>query len=143
MKKDSVGKEYKEYMVLTLVLGVIVLVSSIVFLHEGLIAVAIPLLIIPSTYLIGLKINSIELLRRYVLYGLFLSVILELVLFVISMTITGKAFSLSIGLGILIYLLYHETCAWLNERRNKTCKRTTEYAERGEMKDNDNVETCC
>jgi len=143
MEKDSVSKEYKEYMVLTLVLGIIVLVSSIVFLHEGLIAVAIPLLIIPSTYLIGLKINSIELLRRYVLYGLFLSVILELVLFVVSMTIIGKASSLGIGLGILIYLLYHETCAWLNERRNKTCKRTTKYAECGEMKDNDNVETCC
>jgi len=125
MEENTIGKEYKEHIVLTFILGIIVLILSIVFLHEGLIATSIPLLIIPSTYLVGLKTNSMKLLQRYVLYGLFLSAVLELLFFVIFTTITGKAFSMSIGLGILLYLLYRETYIWFN--KHKACKRTIEY----------------
>lgn len=117
MREDAIGREYGEYMTIVLVLGIIILVLSIAFLHEGLIAVSIPLLIIPTTCLVSLKINSVELLRRYFLYGLSLSAILEILLFNVFTTIIGKAFSLSISLGILFFLLYYEVRIRLNIRK--------------------------
>ena len=145
MGENTVSGEYKEHMVLmvlTLILGIVILILSIAFLHEGLIAISIPLLIIPSIYLVSLKTNSMKLLQRYVLYGLFLSAILELLFFIIFTTITGKAFSMSIGLGILFYLLYRETYIWLHERRR--AKITIEYATHEDMeRKNDNVKASC
>lgn len=109
----------KSYMLLLLILGVVTLIVSIVVLNEGIVAICIPLLIVSSTSLVGLRNGSPATFYRYLIHGLILSLILELVSYVMFATITGKAVSMALSLGIVFYLV-HEAYSKYRESRKRT-----------------------
>lgn len=121
----------KSYMVLLLVLGVIALTASIFMLNEGMVAISIPLLIVSSTSLMGLRNGSAVVFYRYLIYGLVISVVLELVSYAVFATITGKAVSMGLSLGLVIYLVYE---AYSRYRKSRKHPRLEGFKEVGEKR---------
>lgn len=126
----------KNYMLLLLILGVVTLVVSIVMLNEGIAAICIPLLIVPSASLVGLRNGSPVMFYRYLIHGLILSLILELVSYVMFATIAGKAVSMALSLGIVFYLV-HE--AYSKYRESRKCAQLREFEEAKEEKPQEGI----
>ncbi len=104
------------------VLGVIATALSLIYRSEELGAIAIPLLVIPITIIVGSWSRwNVELVYKYFMYGVLLTLALEIVSYALYITVAGKATSLSIFFGVIFLLLYEYIVA---RRRSKETKKT-------------------
>ncbi len=110
--------ELRVYALLFLVIGAMIVVLSLAYRNEELGAIAVPLLVISATIITGSWGKwSIEVVYKYFMYGVLLTLVLEIISYALYVTVAGKAVSLSILFGIVFFLLYEYIVA---RRKRKT-----------------------